>query len=117
MLAKRGVKVCISDQNIADANLLATQLPSPALGSHMAVECDAGNWDSQLAAFKAAVQAFGRIDYVYPIAGIGEKRFLPNDPSSAEFVKPMLKVIDVDLTGVVSRWRRSVWTGGAHLLI
>lgn len=67
----------------------------------MAVECNAGDWNSQLAAFKAAIQAFGRIDYVYPIAGIGEKRFLPNDPSSQEFVKPMLSVIDVDLTGVI----------------
>ena len=70
----------------------------------MAVECNASDWDSQLAAFKAAIQAFGRIDYVYPIAGIGEKRFLPNNEASGKegaFVKPMLNVIDVDLTGVV----------------
>ena len=26
---------------------------------------------------------------------------MPNDPSATEFVKPMLSVIDVDLTGVV----------------
>lgn len=102
MLAGRGVRVCISDLNLADAQLLASSLPAPSQGSHIAVECDTSSWASQLTAFKTAVSAFGnRIDYVYPIAGIGEKRFLPNNPSGDEFVEPMLKVIDVDLTGVL----------------
>lgn len=103
MLASRGVRVCISDLNIADAQLLASNLPAPASGTHIAVECNTASWDSQLAAFQSAVKTLGRIDYVYPIAGIGEKRFLPNNSgdSGQEFVKPMLSVIDVDLTGVV----------------
>lgn len=41
---------------------------------------------------------------MYPIAGIGEKRFLPSGGEGGgefEFQEPMLKVIDVDLTGVI----------------
>jgi len=30
------------------------------------------DWDSQRQGFEAAVKQFKRIDYVYPIAGIGE---------------------------------------------
>lgn len=44
---------------------------------------------------------FGRIDYVYPIAGIGEKPWIPNDPSATGFVMPNLSAIDIDLTGVL----------------
>lgn len=101
MLAGRGVRICISDLNLPDAQLLASQLPAPAQGKHIAVECNTGSWDSQVTAFKSAVAAFNRIDYVYPIAGIGEKRFLTEDPEGKEFVKPWLNVIDVDLTGVI----------------
>ena len=41
----------------------------------------------------------GRIDYVYSIAGIGEKVSVPNDPKAKGFVKPDLSVLDVDLYG------------------
>ena len=35
------------------------------------------------------------------VAGIGEPTWIPNDPTSARFVKPNLAAIDVDLTGVL----------------
>lgn len=44
---------------------------------------------------------FGRIDYVYPIAGIGERVSIANKPSSTGFEMPDLTVLDVDLTGVL----------------
>ena len=68
----------------------------------MSVQVSTPDWDSQEAAFQKAVDAFGRIDYVFPIAGIGERKAIKNDPKSqAAFEKPDLAVIDVDLTGVL----------------
>lgn len=59
------------------------------------------DWDSQVAAFEKAVKEFGRIDYVFPIAGIGERKAIKNNPKAQGFQKPDLAVIDVDLTGVL----------------
>lgn len=51
-------------------------------------------------AFSRAVADSGRIDYVFPIAGIGERVFVPaSQPGS--FEKPDLGVLEVDLVGVV----------------
>lgn len=62
---------------------------------------DAASWDSQAKAFGQAVADFGRIDYVYPIAGIGERVSIANKHSSTGFEMPDLTVLDVDLTGVL----------------
>ena len=63
---------------------------------------DAADWNSQAEAFAKAVGQFKRIDYVYPIAGIGERVWTPNDPTATSgFVKPDLSVIDIDLSGVL----------------
>ena len=60
------------------------------------------DWDSQRAAFEKAIEVFdGRIDYVLPIAGIGERRSFPNRPNSMTFEKPDLSVIEVDEVGVI----------------
>ena len=67
-----------------------------------AAEVDVADWDSQRSAFEAAIAAFnGRIDYVFPIAGIGERRSFPNRPKSTGFEKPDLSVIEVDEIGVL----------------
>lgn len=76
----------------------------------LAVQCDTSSWDSQVAAFQTAINwrssGGGRIDFVAPIAGIGERQWLPfPEVTSGEnphtFAKPDLSVIDVDLTGVL----------------
>lgn len=88
--------------------------------------CDTASWESQLSAFQQALKALsGRIDCVFPIAGINEKKWLPfpsetNAMKAEEFAKPDLSVIDVDLTGVlytlalaIQQFRRQepvVWT-------
>lgn len=60
------------------------------------------DWDSQREAFERALEVFGgRIDYVLPIAGIGERRSFPNRPKAKGFEKPDLKVIEVDEVGVI----------------
>ena len=87
----------MADRNLSGAEEVASKIGKGALG----VEVNAADWDSQKAAFEKAVKHFGRIDYVFPIAGIGERKIIKNDPTALEFEKPDLSVIDVDLTGVL----------------
>lgn len=70
-------------------------------GEAIAVEVDVSDWDSQKKAFEEALKEFGRIDYVFPIAGIGERKAIRHAPKDPGFQKPDLSVIDVDLTGVL----------------
>jgi hypothetical protein len=52
--------------------------------------------------FEAAISEFGRIDYVYPIAGIGERPWTPHHTGPKEaFVRPDLSVTDVDMRAVL----------------
>ncbi|KAI7181924.1 hypothetical protein KC316_g6828 [Hortaea werneckii] len=97
MLVNRGFKVAIADINYAHAKDVAT-----ALGPQVqAYEVDAASWDSQTKAFQQALEDLGgRVDFVCPIAGIGERRSIPNDPTSKGFVRPDLACLDVDLYGV-----------------
>ncbi|RMY71843.1 hypothetical protein D0863_04896 [Hortaea werneckii] len=97
MLVTRGFKVAIADLNYTHAKDVAT-----ALGPQVsAYEVNAASWDSQTKAFQQALEDLGgRIDFVCPIAGIGERRSIPNDPTNNGFVKPDLACLDVDLYGV-----------------
>ncbi|KAI7227394.1 hypothetical protein KC330_g8421 [Hortaea werneckii] len=97
MLVNRGFQVAIADLNYAHAKAVAT-----ALGAQVnAYEVDAASWDSQTKAFQQALEDLGgRVDVVCPIAGIGERRSIPNDPTSKGFGKPDLACLDVDLYGM-----------------
>lgn len=104
--------VHIADQNLSGAQSLAHTL-GPLVTAH---ELDVTSWSSQVSAFSAAVQqSGGRIDYVYAIAGVGERAWLPalnasgpptaattsRDEKSTEYAKPDLTTLDVDLTGLL----------------
>jgi len=98
MLAKRGIKVFIADRDEENGQKIAKEI-----GGEFG-KVDLANWISQVKAFTQAVSAFGRIDYVYGIGGIGERRWLPNNSASTsghEFEMPDLSVLDIDLTGVL----------------
>ena len=87
---------------MADKNLDGAKSQAEKLGKGaIAVEINVADWDSQLAAFEHAVKEFGRIDYVFPIAGIGERKAIKHDPKATGFQKPDLTVIDIDLSGVL----------------
>jgi NAD(P)-dependent dehydrogenase (short-subunit alcohol dehydrogenase family) len=64
-------------------------------------QVDVTDWNAQAKVFSQAVHAFGRIDYVYSIAGIGERRWLPHDPNASGFEMPDLSTLDVDLRGLL----------------
>ena len=101
-------KVYIADRDaegaatVADSlNKVQSSLPeTEQLAWHTTV--DTADWNSQAEAFAKVVGQFGRVDYVYPIAGVGERVWTPNDPNATSgFVKPDLTVIDIDLYGVL----------------
>lgn len=107
-LVVKGWHVFIADRTIKDAEKLVQGFNSKA-GSTVAfcAETNVTSWVSQLAAFQHAVKAFNnQIDFVAPIAGIGEKPWLPSPEQckamkEGEFEEPNLAVVDVDLRGVL----------------
>lgn len=107
LLIHNRIKVYIADRDLKTAQAVASELNNKNEGSKQsvcAVEADVADWDSQRRAFQAAVAEFTRIDYVFPIAGIGERRSFPNRPNTTEedgYEKPDLSVLDVDGVGVI----------------
>jgi len=100
MLVKNNIKVFIADRDLEGAQKLVEELNRDSQVARCA-HVDVVNWNSQAKAFSQAVADFGRIDYVYPIAGIGERIWIPNDPAATGFEMPDLSVLDIDLTGVL----------------
>jgi NAD(P)-dependent dehydrogenase (short-subunit alcohol dehydrogenase family) len=115
MLVARGIKVAIADMNFEGVKTVAAYLnqskestqggEGSTGGANVAFpfELNASDWDSQLRVFNKALEALGgRIDLVYPIAGIGERVSIPNDGGQGEgFKRPDLSVLDVDLYGFI----------------
>ncbi|KIW48655.1 hypothetical protein, variant [Exophiala oligosperma] len=100
MLVKHNIKVFIADRDLDGAQKLADELNQKGPVAKCA-HVDVADWNSQAKAFSQAVADFGRIDYVYPIAGVGERASIINNPSQTGFEMPDLSVIDIDLTGVL----------------
>lgn len=65
------------------------------------MEVDVADWESQRKGFEAAVAQFGHLDYVFPIAGMGERKHFPNRLGSKDFQKPDLYAWDVNMTGFI----------------
>jgi NAD(P)-dependent dehydrogenase (short-subunit alcohol dehydrogenase family) len=97
---RHSIKVFVADTDQAGAEKVVQEL-NKSSSMARAVHVDVSNWNSQAKAFSQAVADFGRIDYVYPIAGIGERAWIPNDPTATGYEMPDLSVIDVDLNGVL----------------
>ena len=98
------MKVFVADRDVQSLRSLESELnKDPNDPSVFTAECDVADWESQKRAFETAIDTFpsGRIDYVFPIAGIGERRSFPNRPTSKEFEKPDLSVVEVDEIGVI----------------
>jgi NAD(P)-dependent dehydrogenase (short-subunit alcohol dehydrogenase family) len=102
-LLGQGYHIFIADRNISGAKALAEHFNDHKV---QYIECDVSSWHSQLSAFQSAVKLFDRIDFVAPIAGIGERKWIPSltelqNMKDGEFQEPDLSVIEVDLKGVM----------------
>ncbi|KAL1638438.1 hypothetical protein SLS56_000247 [Neofusicoccum ribis] len=84
-------------QRKAESLAVSLNQKSKAVYSH---EVDLTSWERQLESFEAAVAQLGRIDYVLPVAGIAEGKWLQNPGPTTGFQKPDLGVLDIDLTAV-----------------
>ncbi|KAH7142764.1 hypothetical protein B0J13DRAFT_445022 [Dactylonectria estremocensis] len=92
----------VADRNLSGAEEVAKDLNEGAKTKvAWAVQVDVADWESQKKGFEAAVKQFGRIDYVFPIAGIPEISWLPNRPKATEFEKPNLAVLEVNTNGAL----------------
>jgi NAD(P)-dependent dehydrogenase (short-subunit alcohol dehydrogenase family) len=94
------MRVFVADRNIEGAKEVAKELNKTGQCA-WAVQVDVSDWESQRKGFEAAVKELGRIDYVFPVAGIPELSWLPNRPDATGFEKPNLSVFDVNGTGVL----------------
>lgn len=93
MLAKRGINIIIADQNAEGATEVAKHLVDTYGIQCSGVQVNVASWQQQADAFRKAT-ASTRIDYVFAIAGIGEKPWIPNDPNSrpGDYEEPNLVV-------------------------
>jgi len=89
---KISLNVFIADFNITAAESLAKELNQAGKGKAVAAQVDVSDWNQQAQAFDKAIAAFGKIDYVYPIAGIGERKWMLNDSNSSGWTEPDLTV-------------------------
>ncbi|KAF5266768.1 hypothetical protein FOXYS1_2380 [Fusarium oxysporum] len=87
------MKVVIADRNLEGAEEACEEFNKGAQVA-WAVQADVGDWESQKQAFEVAVEKLGRVDYVFPIAGITERPWNAKQPSGSGFVKPNLFVLD-----------------------
>ncbi|OAL23875.1 hypothetical protein AYO22_06051 [Fonsecaea multimorphosa] len=101
MLVEKGIKVYVADRDLKGAQAVAEELNRGGDKAVWTVQADVADWDSQRSAWEAAEAEFKRIDYVFPIAGIGETRAFPNRPNSTGYEKPDLSVLEVDCIAVI----------------
>lgn len=86
------VNVFIADYNTVAAKSVADELNQAGKAKAASAHVNASDWNQLVQAFDQAITAFGRIDLVYPIAGIGERKWLSNNPNSNSWEKPDLSV-------------------------
>ncbi|KAF5599670.1 15-hydroxyprostaglandin dehydrogenase [Fusarium pseudoanthophilum] len=94
------MKVVVADRNLQGAEEACKEFNTKGQAA-WAVQADVGDWESQREAFEIAVERLGRVDYVFPIAGITERPWNAKQPSVSGFVKPNLAVLDVNATGAL----------------
>jgi NAD(P)-dependent dehydrogenase (short-subunit alcohol dehydrogenase family) len=97
-LTDKGLKIFI-----ADLNEVLLESTAKELGASCGV-MDVTSWESQVKVFSKAVAEFGRIDYVYPVAGIGERTWLPPTVMAQfgpNYSRPDLRVLDVNIAGLI----------------
>ena len=103
LLVERGYYVYLADLDSEGAKEQAAKL-NVSRGSNSGVwagQVDVSDWESQRRAFEDALNRLGAVDIVLPIAGIGERKWLPRPSRADGFTKPNLAVQEVDETGLM----------------
>jgi NAD(P)-dependent dehydrogenase (short-subunit alcohol dehydrogenase family) len=108
LMRDRASVIAVDANKDINRNIMqATTLDEPqreSIRARLATDVvDVTDWEAQAATFTWGLDEFKKIDYVFPCAGIGEKPWLPKVSvgQTGAFVKPDLRVIDVDMKGVM----------------
>lgn len=100
--ASQGNKVAILDfdtRGKAKASEISKDFPQATVLFH---HCDVSSWEQQAQAFREVSAAFGQIDIVMANAGISEGMSnILATIESGDPEKPDMKVVEVDLHGVI----------------
>lgn len=113
--AAAGATVVIGDINVQQGDRLVRDTKKETGNENLHFfHCDVTDWQSQVAFFKSAVQAspHGGIDTVVANAGIGDPQEAfekPEGIDAAEPKAPNLKVLDVNLKGVLYTTHLALW--------
>ena len=102
-LIKDGIKVAITSRTQAAADEAAATLNRIKAGYALGIVSDVRNLESQQSAVDTVINTWGRLDYFIANAGVGH--FSPIQTLTAEQWHEM---IDINLTGVFNRDRKSV---------
>jgi len=100
-LTSKRANVFVADRDKAGAESVAKELNALGKGKAYAGALDVADWEQQVSAFEAAISALKRVNYVFPIAGVGERPWLPIEPKSTSWHAPDLTTLDIDLKGVM----------------
>lgn len=101
--ASQGHNVAVLDVSVDAGNELASKLATDHPEARVIFKkCDVSSWKSQAEAFKEVYTHYGSIDIVVANAGISEQgRSALASIEDDEPQEPSLKVLDVDLSGVI----------------
>lgn len=101
--ASEGYNVAIFDVDARAGKEVISQIASTHPGVKVTFKlCDVSSWQNQAQNFKEVHSDFGRIDVVCANAGISEKGTSAlGSIETDEPVEPNLKIMDVNLSGVI----------------
>lgn len=101
--ASKGDNVAVFDVNLEVGKQVASSVAEKNPKAKIIFkECDVSSWKSQTKAFKDVFGEFGRIDIVMANAGISEQGASAMASIEEDEPKePNLKIMDVDLSGVI----------------
>lgn len=101
-------RVFIADINLPGATAFTADLNALHPNSAFCDHCDVNSWSDLTSCLLRALELFdGRIDYIFPIAGLTERQVIPKPSEQRDvrregFVKPDLTVLETNATGMVN---------------
>ncbi|THV04405.1 NAD-P-binding protein [Dendrothele bispora CBS 962.96] len=101
-LVSRGASVIMTDINEDGCKKAAAEINEKAgKNAVIAVKADTTCFEDQVAAYELGKETFGRVDYFFANAGIGEQHWIPLfDPTTSRpITKPNMTTLDVTLNG------------------
>jgi NAD(P)-dependent dehydrogenase (short-subunit alcohol dehydrogenase family) len=91
-LAAAGARVSLVDRDLPAVEEVVSRLG----GGHLATAADVTDDESLQAAVQQTVQRFGRLDIVFPCAGVGSASTV-----AASRTEDLLRIVDINLGGVI----------------